>query len=382
MSADGAAFGAFAIALGGALFLTPLAIMVAGKTGFQDHPTGFKAHARSTPYLGGSAVMLAMVTAAAVYGAFSGYTAILVGAIGLWIVGTLDDRIVLGPLPRIGAEIIAASFLWKAGLGWGIFTGDAGPTLLSDAANLAFTNLWIIALVNAVNLMDNMDGAASTIASVSGLGIGFFALVQNQPEVAVIALALAGATLGFLPYNLASPARIFLGDGGSMPIGFLLAASAIAMPVGAGAGWAVMVTVLLIGLPVLDTILVVISRRRRGVSILTGGTDHTTHRLRARMESTRLVAATLAAVQAVLCGLAIALSELGGATILAAFVGSLLLGAVAIVALELRHTGEPQAPAQDGSSWVEPYLASVAHEVTGGPAPAPPREPAREAAER
>jgi hypothetical protein len=112
------------------------------------------------------------------------------------------------------------------------------------------------------------------------LGIGAFALVNDDAALAALSFGLVGACLGFLRSNLAQPARIFLGDGGSMSVGFVVAAMAIAAPRVAdlGSEW-VLIAALLTGLVILDTTLVVISRRRRGVQLLTGGRDHLTHRL-------------------------------------------------------------------------------------------------------
>src|SRR5919199_1827079 len=115
------------------------------------------------------------------------------------------------------------------------------PLALGGAADLALTIVWVVAVVNAFNLFDNMDGAASTMALVVSAGVVGMGVVHDDTWLAVAAATLCGACLGFLPHNLASPARIFLGDGGSMPVGFAVAAlvmngSAEAVPGWAGAG--------------------------------------------------------------------------------------------------------------------------------------------------
>lgn len=326
--------GAFAVGLFSVYALTPGAIWLANRTGFQDHPMGYKAHQRATPYLGGAAVITGFMLGAIAFGGGTGrFAMVLALAAWLWLVGTVDDKRNLGPLVRVLAEVAAATALWATGHGWEV--------LSSDALNLLFTNLWVLGLVNAFNLMDNMDGASSSIASVSAFGVGLFALFRHDPVLAGMCLALSGACLGFLPYNLASPARIFLGDGGSMPLGFLVAAATVALPFGGGENVSVVLTVMLVGLPLFDTALVIFSRRRRGIPLLTGGRDHTTHRLLGHLPSAKAVAGTLAVVQAVMCALAVALSDLGALTILAAAVAAFVVGLGAVFLLESARFAPP-----------------------------------------
>jgi UDP-GlcNAc:undecaprenyl-phosphate GlcNAc-1-phosphate transferase len=295
----------FLLAFVTALAATPFAIRLARRTAFYDHPEGYKAHPAPTPYLGGAAVVSAFALGGLVIAdseAEVGF--ILIGAVGLWVVGTVDDRRTLHPAYRLIAAATAATLLWATGLGWNLFP--------AESANLAITALWVVGLVNAFNLMDNMDGAASAVAFASGAGAALLALVEGAPHLAGLALALSGASLGFLRYNLASPARIFLGDGGSMPIGFVLAAVTMAISHEAILELRALIPALLIaGIVTFDTVLVIVSRHRRGVPIYKGARDHTTHRLLVRLGSARAVSLTLALVQGGLCALAVAVA-IGG----------------------------------------------------------------------
>jgi len=319
--------GAFLLPLVTVLAVTPLAIRVADRVGFHDKPVGYKGHARPTPYLGGTAVMLGFLLGALLLGGGSRLALVPLGALLLWAVGTADDRITVQPGFRVSVELGVAALLFAGGLGWSVFESPVPDFLL--------TALWVVGLVNAFNLMDNMDGAASTIAALSAAGTAAFALVLGSPVVAILAFALAGACLGFLRYNLAAPARIFLGDGGSMPIGFLVAGLIMALPLGEQAGaHRLLAAVLLAGLPILDTTLVMISRRRAGVSFLQGGRDHLTHRLRSRLPSARAVALGLAAGQLVLCLLALGVARLGDASIVLAWTILLSTAAAAVAMLE------------------------------------------------
>ena len=312
---------------GTALVAVPVAARVARRTGFLDHPAGYKQHRRPTPYLGGSAVVLAFIVAATALGEADGrFLPVVLGAVGMWAVGTIDDRVNLSPWLRIGATIAVAIGLWIGGLGWNVFPGSG--------LDLALTLVWVLGLVNAFNLMDNMDGASGSVAAAASVGIGAFALVNGDVALAAVSFGLVGACLGLLRFNLARPARIFLGDGGSMPIGFIVAALAIAAPVaGLGAG-SVLVAALLVGLVILDTTLVVISRRRRGVALMTGGRDHLTHRLLVIVGSARRVAGALAATQLILCGFALGAAALGGVAVLWLAAAAVVAGIALIAVLE------------------------------------------------
>ncbi len=220
------------------------------------------------------------------------------------MIGTIDDRIALAPRYRVAVELAAAGLLFSAGVHWSPFGSGVLDFVLSAA--------WVVGIVNAFNLMDNIDGATATVTAVSSAAIAVIALLADQTAVGVVSLAVAGACLGFLPHNLAGPARIFLGDGGSMPLGFMVAAlSMAALDGGSLGGAAVLGGGLVAGLPILDTTLVVVSRHRRGVPFATGGRDHLTHRLLARAGSVHRVVVLLAAGQSVLVALAIASSQLG-----------------------------------------------------------------------
>jgi UDP-GlcNAc:undecaprenyl-phosphate GlcNAc-1-phosphate transferase len=318
-----------------AYFATPLAIRVASRLEFYDRPVGYKGHGRPTPYLGGAAVVLAFcVVAGALSTDLSRTLPIAGGALVLWLVGTIDDRRTVSPLLRVAIEATIAAGLWGLDLGWNLGIG-AG-------VDLALTLFWVIAVVNAFNLFDNMDGAASTMACVVAAVLAVLGATRGDIWLAATGAALAGACAGFLPHNLASPSRIFLGDGGSMPVGFIVAALAMVGASDAGAAWqALAMGMLLVGIPALDTCLVMISRARRRIPLLTGGRDHLTHRTRARLRTARAVAVSLGGAQAVLGALAIL--AINGTT-------NLLLFAVVVYVVAAGTTiamldGRPGAPA-------------------------------------
>ena len=212
LSLDTRLFLGIGIAASLAYLMTPLAILAAERMSFYDKPVGYKGHGRPTPYLGGAAVMLAFALAVAVGAGDPGRTLpLLAGVAVLLVVGTIDDRRTVTPQLRVAVELAVGVLLTAAGLGWRLGAGFA--------ADAAVTGIWVVAVVNSFNLFDNMDGAASTMAAVVSGGACVLAISTGATWAAVGSAALAGACLGFLPHNLAKPAKIFLGDGGSMPLG-------------------------------------------------------------------------------------------------------------------------------------------------------------------
>ena len=331
---------AFVIGLALALVTVPVAIRLAWRLNFLDHPAGYKKHERATPYLGGLAVMLAFLPGALLLGGGIGeFSVIVLGAVGLSVVGTIDDKVGLGPMVRVLAAIAAAVALWDLGLSFDVSR--------SGAVDLLIAIFWVVGLVNAFNLMDNLDGATGTLGAVSAAGAGALAVTQNEPLLAALAFSLAGACAGFLPYNLSRPARVFLGDGGSMPVGFVVAAVVMAVSANPQLGQAVVLaTVPFVGIVAVDTALVVISRIRRGVSVFTGGRDHLTHRLLHWLGTPRTVAIVLGCTQAVLSLVGLALFQAPEATVLGGAGVYIALGLTAIAALELSYArvGAPVPP--------------------------------------
>ena len=326
MSDEVRVVGALLAALVVTLLATPIARRIAVRFAFFDHPAGYKEHSRPTPYLGGMAVMAGVLAGTLIFDAAADYKRMLAAALVVCAIGTLDDRIQLGVTLRLIAQVLTAVALWAVDLGW--------TMLHNPTADLVLTIIWVVGITNAFNLMDNQDGATGTVGAVCAAGIGALALIQGATPLALIAFSVCGACLGFLRYNLAKPAKIFLGDGGSMPIGLLVACMVMAIPDGRLDWTLLFATAPLVGLPILDTTLVVASRLRRGAPVLSGGRDHLTHRLLAYVGTERRVALILAVAQAALCGLSIALFESDQSTVVAVTAVYLVIGAAIITTLE------------------------------------------------
>ena len=323
---------AFATGLAVTYLAVPLAERVAARTDFYDRPGGgYKEHRRSTPYLGGTTVVAGFLVASMVFSeTLSGFRVPALCALVMLIVGTIDDRVGLGIAPRLASEVGVGAAVWAAGQGW-----QLGSFEILD---LAVTVAWVVGLINAYNLMDNIDGATATVAGTSAIGIGSLALLENDPMLAVVCFSLAGSCAGFLPHNLARPSKMFLGDGGSMPIGFILAVAVMAVPQGSVGLPALAVALLSVGVPVLDMAAVIISRRRRGAGVFVGGRDHLTHRLFRYLDSERLVAGVLALSQGLLCLIAVLLVQ-GSNRVLIVGLSAVALGAAAAVFAAIEPIG-------------------------------------------
>jgi UDP-GlcNAc:undecaprenyl-phosphate GlcNAc-1-phosphate transferase len=297
---------------------------VATRHGILDQPAANKAHSSATPYLGGIAVAAGLLVIGIIAAGAEGQLAvILAGGIALGLLGFIDDRSTVKPGVKLLVEVGAGLALWGVGV-----RGGFGDIYLLD---LFLTVGWVVAITNAVNLLDNMDGVASGVAAVSALS--FFAVAAQQGEYLVggFALAVAGACLGFLRHNF-PPARIFLGDAGSLMLGFLLAAIGLKLDlVGPGPIVQAAIPILILAVPIFDTILVIVARLRGGRSIFLGGTDHSSHRLARIGLSAASVARTAYIAQAVYGGLALVLLNSpsaqvrSAAILLAGFLGLLIV---------------------------------------------------------
>ena len=276
----------FVVATGLSVAVTPLLIRTAVRHGIFDHPSGHKSHVQPTPYLGGLAIVLgfvvAVVGAAAlrvVAGSSTGglveLATILGVALVLALVGLLDDLRGLPVVVRFGTQLVAALVLWWAGIGVDLFPLQVAGVRVLD---LAITIVWVVGITNAMNLLDNMDGLSAGIAVIASLWFGLIGALNGQILVASLSFALGGAALGFLGQNR-PPARIYMGDAGSLFLGIMLASIGVKLEFTTDAVIASLIPILVLTVPVMDTTLVVIARLKHGLSPFTGGRDHISHRL-------------------------------------------------------------------------------------------------------
>jgi UDP-GlcNAc:undecaprenyl-phosphate GlcNAc-1-phosphate transferase len=262
---------------------TPLARHLAPHLGVMDQPDPRKVHARPMPLLGGAAIVAASLLALLLLRdrfEFQQLSSILLGAALMALLGFYDDRWGMRPIVKLLGQVLATGIL--------IASGVKVTALPAEWMNLLVTLVWVVGLTNALNLLDNMDGLSSGVAAVCAAFFLIMAAVSGQIYVSALAAALVGATLGFLVYNF-NPASIFMGDTGSLFLGFMLAAIGIKLRFPDNVPFVTwMVPIIVMAVPIFDTTLVFISRLRRGRNPLTTpGKDHVSHRLVARGFTTR-----------------------------------------------------------------------------------------------
>ncbi len=274
---------AFTFALLASLGLTVPVRQLALRVGMVDHPGPRKVHLTPIPLLGGLAIYCGVVLAilVAIEGEARGQmVGILAGATLVALVGVLDDRGLLHHQIKLfvgmpGAAIILLASGVRAQVFSTILGGQAGRV-----ADAALTILWVVGITAAFSIFDHMDGLCAGVAAMASLFFTIFATLSGQVLVSTLAAAVLGAAVGFLRWNF-NPAKIFMGDGGAMFLGFLMATLALKLrpsePPQANS-W--LIPVLILGVPIFDTTLVSISRLRRGLLPFTSpGKDHTAHRL-------------------------------------------------------------------------------------------------------
>jgi UDP-GlcNAc:undecaprenyl-phosphate GlcNAc-1-phosphate transferase len=337
---------AFIVSLAVAAALTPLIRGVARQLGALDHAhSSRKVHARPVPRLGGVAIVTAFYVAVTglllssdqvtalfrgdprqAIGIFVGGSAI--AALGLW-----DDLWGTGARTKFAVQFAVAGCMYWFGYRIDGLTNPFGAPIELGWLGLPVTVLWIAGVVNAMNLIDGLDGLAGGVALIS-IGVIFaLSLMNGEPLMALLAAALGGAVLGFLRYNF-NPASIFMGDTGSMFLGFVLAIAAIAGNQKSSTVMAIAVPVVALGVPIADTLLAMTRRAIRGAPLFRADRDHIHHRLLGLGLTHRQAVLAIYAASVVLgvAALAVAVSTEGQ--------GALILAALAIlVALLLRRLG-------------------------------------------
>jgi UDP-GlcNAc:undecaprenyl-phosphate GlcNAc-1-phosphate transferase len=265
---------AIAISFAVSVLVTFLVRKFARKYGFVAAPKADRWHKRPTAMMGGVAIYLTTVS---MFLLFVPLTAealvVLAGSSFLFFVGLLDDYLQIKPYQKLIGQFIGVAIIVSFGL--------VLPWTDSVIFNIAITAFWLIGITNAINLLDNMDGLAAGISAIAAiiLALGFAA--SGQPDALVLMAVFVGALLGFLVFNF-NPASIFMGDGGSMFVGFLLASCVLLTQTGGRSRSVISVLAvpaLILFVPIFDTTFVTILRKLWGRKASQGGRDHTSHRL-------------------------------------------------------------------------------------------------------
>jgi UDP-GlcNAc:undecaprenyl-phosphate GlcNAc-1-phosphate transferase len=272
----------FGLALVLSLVLTPAIRRVALTLDFVDRPVSRSMHTEPKPYLGGVAIYVAFLAAVIAGGGLGDPKIVGILVTGGLIValGVVDDKVALKARTKFVGQLVIAALLVY---GWGIRIDYMWNPLLGEwlhfrwlAAPLSI--FWIVAMVNVVNLVDGLDGLAAGISTIAALTLMLIALQQSMVTQVILTAALAGAAIGFLRYNF-NPAKIFMGDAGAMFLGFALAAISIQGVMKSALAVGVVVPILALGLPILDTAFAIARRLATGRSIGEADKDHLHHRL-------------------------------------------------------------------------------------------------------
>jgi UDP-GlcNAc:undecaprenyl-phosphate GlcNAc-1-phosphate transferase len=266
------------VAAGVAIALTPLASMFARRVGAVDLPSGRRIHTRPTPRLGGLAIIGAVLVPTLYYlpGAAPA-RALVVGAVLIGALGAVDDIFGLDPAVKLVGQIACAAVPVAAGL-----TIDHVTLPLLGAHNLGplqypVTIIWFVAIVNMINFIDGMDGLAAGVAGLSAIMFAILAASLDRADPAILAASIAGGCAGFLVFNF-HPARVFMGDCGSMFLGFVIAGVAVDGVVKSAATVALLGPLLVLAIPILDTSFVIMRRIKNRQPVYVADRSHFHHR--------------------------------------------------------------------------------------------------------
>lgn len=264
-----------------ALYLTPIMREAAFRLQIVDRPDGnLKTHAEPVPYLGGLAVYLAfLVTLSLTFTFDRQVLGLLLGGTLVLLLGLIDDLGYLSPYVKLCGQFLAAFVLVKSGI-------RIEVAFLPSWVTILFSLMWIVAITNAFNIIDIMDGLAAGVACVCAMALFYVAVINDRPVIAIMTISMIGALAAFLRFNF-EPARIYLGDAGSLFLGFMLGSLSMIGSYTTQNHLGFLAPIVILGVPIFDTLFVSYVRWRRRMPILLGSPDHFALRLRKWRLSTR-----------------------------------------------------------------------------------------------
>lgn len=260
------------------LILTPIVIKVSHKLGVVDQPNFRKVHKNPTSVLGGTVILLSFLL-----GIWLGHPIetevkpLVIGTVLIYLVGLIDDIYDLTPIIKLLGQVIAALVVVYYGVTIDFISLPIGPTIHFGILGIPITVVWIVAITNAINLIDGLDGLASGVATIALMTIGFIAILQANIFIMMICSVLIGALLGFLFFNF-HPAKIFLGDSGALLIGFIVGFLSLL-------GFknitfvSLFFPIVILAVPFIDTLFAMIRRVKKGQHIMQADKSHLHHKL-------------------------------------------------------------------------------------------------------
>lgn len=267
-----------------ALVVTPLALRLGCRLGIVDVPEERKIHRQPIPYLGGLSFFFALVVSFGVVGVFYPslwrweYWGLLAGVLGICLLGCVDDICGLGAWTKLPIEILIILLACSFGLRFDRLSNPLGDHFVLGWLGLPVTVLWFLGLMNAINLSDGLDGLAAGISCIAAVTMFFIGFGVQDATVCLTSAVVFGMTLGFLRFNF-HPAKIFMGDMGSLTLGFVLAAIGVMGDRKSSTALPLLVPLIALGVCILDTALAVVRRLYRGTHVFQADREHLHHRL-------------------------------------------------------------------------------------------------------
>lgn len=331
----------FTVAFGVSLASTPFVSVIAHKIGAIDVPDARRVHTHPIPRMGGLAIFYGFLIALLCFSVVdTQMRGIIIGALIIVALGIVDDVKQLGAKIKFVIQIVVAAIVvWHGAkiqyISVPTFINESGLLMLGWAS-IPVTMLWIVGVTNAVNLIDGLDGLAVGVSSIATFSLFFIAILAGEMQVAIIAAALAGGCLGFLPYNF-NPAKIFMGDTGSTFLGYMLSIICIE---GLFKGYVVIsfvIPFLILGLPIFDTAFAIVRRAWNKKPIMAPDRGHLHHKLMDMGFSQKQTVAILYIITCILALSAVVVLEAGAYTAIMFIVTILICSIFAIKLYKINH---------------------------------------------
>lgn len=342
----------FLAALLGCVITTPTARRIAVRAGAIDVPSRRRVNTHPIPRMGGISIFLGLAAAAVVQWlgtTYLGWPVVLVSSpklsvtyhgivasmVAIFIVGLVDDVKSLKPLPKLIGQILAATIAAASGLLIGnIVNPFGGPEIALGPLAYPVTIIYLVAFANIVNLIDGLDGLAAGITCISSFTMFILSMLSGRADAATFALALCGSTLGFLRYNF-SPACIFMGDSGSLLLGFSLGCISLLSVTRVAGITTLLLPLVLAGIPIIDTFSAIVRRKRAHVSVGQADRGHIHHRLIAEGFDQRQAVVLIYLWTASLCLGAVIMTQVEVGPRIAVFCLLVAMSAVFVIKLKL-----------------------------------------------
>ena len=268
----------FLLSLLGSLLLTPLAKKAALYLGAVDVPNERRINQESIPSLGGLAIFFSFLLSLMILGIADRFYGVIISSSLIVLLGVIDDLYEISARLKLSGQLAAALILLLLGVKIELITNPSGGVYYLGYLSIPITLSWLVGVTNTVNLIDGLDGLAAGVSIIAAVTLGVIAYQQGQSQVLLLIVPLVGAALGFLPYNL-NPAQIFMGDTGSMFLGFSLGAVAVISYLKTITVLTILISILALGVPMLDTIFAILRRKLTGNPLFEADKEHLHHKL-------------------------------------------------------------------------------------------------------